>query len=550
MPTPAATLQQKLHTLRQRFIAQLPERLAQANAQWQESQASTEASARLAPVLHRFFHSIKGTGRTLGFERLAILADQGETSLSAGGTTSLARVLTALEQEVQTLTSQHPGELAGIVDHHVEFPPAPQSSTHNKQQRLIYLCDDEPEQVDQLVHHLRCFGHEAVHFTNTERFFSAVLDRRPDAVIMDVHFPQGQTAGTETLESLMRLTGESIPSIVLSSYSDFHSRLSAVRAGCHGYFTKPVKPLDLILAVDDITTPAEDEPLRVLVVDDEPDAADYHTLILEQAGMAVMQVNHPADALAALERFSADLLLIDVYMPVCSGEELASIIRQQLEHVGLPIIYLSTETDREKQISAMSAGVEAFLTKPVSPTELVAAVRLRAERLRMLRSLMSRDSMTGLYNHSTTTELINKALALGHREGSQHTLVMIDIDCFKEVNDTHGHLAGDQVIITLARLLKSRLRTYDIVGRYGGEEFVVLLKNIAVSATAELINTLRHDFSRVDYHAGQKHFRCTFSAGISHFPSQPSTEALRLTADKALYRAKNQGRNQVVIYDA
>ncbi|NYS61805.1 diguanylate cyclase [Vreelandella salicampi] len=550
MPTPAATLQKKLHTLRRRFIAQLPERLAQASAQWQESQASTEASARLAPVLHRFFHSIKGTGRTLGFERLAILADQGETSLSAGGTTSLARVLTALEQEVQTLTSQHPGEFADIIDHHVEFPPAPQSSTHNKQQRLIYLCDDEPEQVDQLVHHLRCFGHEAVHFTDTERFFSAVLARRPDAVIMDVHFPQGQTAGTETLESLMRLTGESIPSIVLSSYSDFHSRLSAVRAGCHGYFTKPVKPLDLILAVDEITMPAGDEPLRVLVVDDEPDAADYHTLILEQAGMAVTQVNHPADALAALERFSPDLLLVDVYMPVCSGEELASIIRQQLEHVGLPIIYLSTETDREKQISAMSAGVEAFLTKPVSPTELVSAVRLRAERLRMLRSLMSRDSMTGLYNHSTTTELINKALALGHREDSQHTLVMIDIDCFKEVNDTHGHLAGDQVIITLARLLKSRLRNSDIIGRYGGEEFVVLLKNIDVSATAELINTLRHDFSRVDYHAGQQHFRCTFSAGISHFPSQPSTEALRLTADKALYRAKHQGRNQVVTYDA
>jgi diguanylate cyclase (GGDEF)-like protein len=549
MPTPATTLQQKLHHLRQRFIAQLPERFAQACAQWQESQTSTEASARLAPVLHRFFHSIKGTGRTLGFERLALLADQGETTLSSGDTTSLDHVFTALDQEVQALTAQ-PHDAQVDVDHHIEFPHAPQSGTLNKHQRLIYLCDDEPDQIDQLKHHLRCFGHEVIHFTDTDAFFCAVLARRPDAVIMDVHFPQGKTAGTETLESLIRLTGEVIPSIVLSSYSDFHSRLSAVRAGCHGYFTKPIKPLDLILAVDEITLPAEEEPLRVLVVDDEPEAADYHTLILEQAGMTVATVNHPADALAALERFSPDLLLVDMYMPVCSGEELASIIRQQLEHVGLPIIYLSTETNREKQISAMSAGVEAFLTKPVIPEELVSAVRLRAERLRMLRSLMSCDSMTGLYNHSTTTELINKALSLGHREESQHTLVMIDIDCFKKVNDTHGHLAGDQVIITLARLLKSRLRTSDIIGRYGGEEFVVLLKNIDVSATAELINTLRHDFSHVDYHAGNQQFRCTFSAGISHFPSQPSTDALRLTADKALYRAKHQGRNQVVTYDA
>ncbi|KFC50097.1 response regulator, partial [Halomonas sp. SUBG004] len=188
-----------------------------------------------------------------------------------------------------------------------------------------------------------------------------------------------------------------------------------------------------------------------MIVDDEPEVAAYHALLLEQAGMAVQQVNHPADALTALERFSPDLLLVDVYMPVCSGEELANIIRQQPEHVGLPIIYLSSETDSQKQLSAMTAGVEAFITKPVIPDELVSAVTLRAERLRLLRSLMTRDSMTGLYNHSTTTELISKALAQAHRDNTEHAMAMIDIDHFKAVNDTHGHLAGDQVIITLAR---------------------------------------------------------------------------------------------------
>lgn len=228
-------------------------------------------------------------------------------------------------------------------------------------------------------------------------------------------------------------------------------------------------------------------------------------------------------------------------------EELASIIRQQPEHLGLPIIYLSSETDSQKQISAMSAGVEAFLTKPVQPEELVSAVRLRAERLRLLRSLMTRDSMTGLYNHSTTTELINKNLAQAHRDNSQHAMAMIDIDHFKQVNDTHGHLAGDQVIITLARLLKSRLRLSDIIGRYGGEEFVVLLKGINAEKAATLIDSLREDFALVDFHAGEVPFRCTFSAGISSFPAQPSTESLRLSADQALYRAKHHGRNQVVI---
>ncbi|CAO1668563.1 diguanylate cyclase [Halomonas sp. NYA30] len=549
MSKPAPSLHDKLNQLRERFIEQLPQRLATTTEQWQQSRLSAEEQTRLAPELHRFFHSLKGTGRSLGFERLAMLAEQAEEALTTASPRDdidayISQLLLKLEAEQQHLRSHHGQQKALAAVNSFEFSSQAQP-LRNKRQRLIYLCDDEPDQVDQLIHHLRCFGHEVVHFIDTEAFFNAVLTCRPDAVIMDVHFPLGQTAGTETITSLNKLTGEPLPTIVLSAYGDFHSRLSAVRAGCDGYFTKPVKPLDLMLAVDEITAPTAEEPLKVLIVDDEPEAAAYHALLLEEAGMIAQQVHHPADVLHALDHFSPDLLLVDVYMPVCSGEELATIIRQQPEHLGLPIIYLSSETDSQKQISAMAAGVEAFLTKPVQPEELVSAVRLRVERLRLLRSLMTRDSMTGLYNHSTTTELINKTLAQAHREDSQHAMAMIDIDHFKQVNDTHGHLAGDQVIITLARLLKSRLRLSDIIGRYGGEEFVVLLKGVSGEQAARLIESLREDFALVDFHAGDVRFRCTFSAGVSSFPEQPSTESLRLSSDQALYRAKELGRNQV-----
>lgn len=545
MKSSAPSLHDKLNQLRRRFITQLPDRLEKASDLWQQSQRSAEEEARVSPELHRFFHSLKGTGRSLGFERISLLADQAEAALNRQATTphAITHVLHQLAEEQQRLSYQPEQQKTLAALNSVEFSP---TQAHSQRKRLIYLCDDEPEQVGQLLHHLRCFGHEVVHFEEPDTFFNAVIHRRPDAIVMDVQFPQGQTAGTETLTSLNKLTGERLPSIVLSSHGDFLSRLSAVRAGCNGYFTKPVKPLDLMLAIDELTAPQDSEPLRVMVVDDEPHVAAYHALLLEEAGMVVQQVTHPADALSALERFSPDLLLVDVYMPVCSGEELATIIRQQPEYLGLPIIYLSSETDSQKQLSAMTAGAEAFITKPVNPHELVSAVRLRAERLRLLRSLMTRDSMTGLYNHSTTTEMITKALAQAHRDNTQHVMAMIDIDHFKTVNDTYGHLAGDQVIITLARLLKTRLRTSDIIGRYGGEEFAVLLKNIDETKACELIDALRSDFEQVDFHAGNAHFRCTFSAGISSFPEHPSTEALRLSADQALYHAKHQGRNQVV----
>ncbi|MCP1312821.1 MULTISPECIES: diguanylate cyclase [unclassified Halomonas] len=547
MSTPS-TLQEKLNELRLRFIAQLSTRIASTVDQWQQSAGSTEARAQLAPELHRFFHSLKGTGRSLGFERLSALAHQGEEALTALPVPAhidrtIERLLEALVQE-QAYLEQHKSQATLPASFNaVEFG----AGQRNNRQRLIYLCDDEPDQVTQLLHHLRCFGHEVVHFADTQAFFNAVLSRRPDAIIMDVQFPQGNTAGTETLTSLNRLTGERLPAIVLSAHGDFSSRLSAVRAGCSGYFTKPVKPLDLMLALDELTTPLDDEPLRVLVVDDDPAAADYHALVLEQAGMTVKRAHHPAEAFEALDYFSPDLMLVDMYMPVCSGEELATIVRQQTEYVGLPILYLSSETDRQKQLTAMNAGVEGFITKPVAPEELVSAVRLRAERLRHLRSLMTQDSMTGLYNHSTTTDLISRALVQAYRDDTRHAMAMIDIDHFKDVNDTHGHLAGDQVIITLARMLKTRLRVSDIIGRYGGEEFVVLLKGVSADTAAALIEELRQDFEQVDFNAGSARFNCTFSAGISAFPHHPSTEALRVSADRALYRAKNRGRNRVAI---
>ncbi|MBZ5488491.1 diguanylate cyclase [Halomonas aquamarina] len=549
MPAPAPSLHEKLNQLRQRFIAQLPLRLQQTADQWQASRASCEAESRLAPDLHRFFHSLKGTGRSLGFERLALLAEKAEDALTDAHPRAdlddfMTALLCQLNDELSYLQTDQGQQASLAALNSVEFTHQPEQ-VRSKRQRLIYLCDDELEHVSSLVHHLRCFGHEVVHFADTETFFNAVLTRRPDAVIMDVQFPHGQTAGTETLTSLNRLTGQELPSIVLSGHGDFHSRLSAVRAGCNGYFTKPVKPLDLMLAIDELTAPVDDEPLRVLIVDDEREVAEYHALLLEEAGMIVHQIHHPNDALNALERFSPDLLLVDVYMPVCSGTELANIIRQQPEYVGLPIIYLSSETDSQKQMSAMAAGVEAFITKPVVPDELVSAVRLRAERLRLLRSLMTRDSMTGLYNHSTTTDLINKTLAQAHRSGGRHAMAMIDIDHFKTVNDTHGHLAGDQVIITLSRLLRTRLRLSDTIGRYGGEEFVVLLRDVSIAQATSLIDGLRQDFALVDFHAGGVSFRCTFSAGISDFPNHPTTQSLRLAADQALYRAKHQGRNRV-----
>lgn len=551
------SLQEKIARLRASFVNQLPARLEEALEQMKLLKSDPEMNRVSAVELHRAFHSLKGTGKSFGFIDLAKIAEQAESytqqliDLPANRTPSgwpdtLEDLLYQLASQVQILAyadlqNGHPQD-APFFD--VEKTSSMQISSDSP---LIYLCDDEPEQVDHLANQLRCFGYQIEHFNDTQSFHKAVINKRPDAVIMDVYFPQGRTAGTDELASLKEVTGQQLPSIVLSGRDDFEARLSAVRAGCAAYFLKPAKPLELAAVLDDLMNDKPDEPYRILLVDDEPDVAEYHSLILEEAGMLVYQTHKPEVILETLRTFNPDLVLADMYMPVCDGVEMAAIIRQVPEYVGLPIVFLSSETNRKKQFKAMQVGVEGFITKPVIPEELVASVALRAERMRTLRSLMARDSLTGLYNHTTTTEMMNTALAHAMRQEETLAVVMIDLDKFKAVNDTYGHMAGDQVIVALARLFKHRLRNTDVIGRYGGEEFALLLKNLTPEKAKELVNELREDFSKIIFNAGNKQFKVTFSAGISFYPGCSRSEDLRMAADAALYKAKEQGRNQVVV---
>ncbi|WP_404418778.1 diguanylate cyclase [Marinospirillum sp.] len=561
MNSTQSTLQEKIARLRASFIAQLPKRLEEAQQQLSLLKADPCMNRVAAVELHRTFHSLKGTGYSFGFNELASIAGDAEDytqqlldlpdeSTPPGWPDQMIGLLQELASQAQILVYT---DLRN--DHPLQTPffemneGHPDETVKQSQQRLVYICDDELEQVTHLSYQLRCFGYQVEHFTETEDFDQAVVNKRPDAVIMDVRFPQGGTAGTDALAEIQKVTGQQLPAIVLSGRDDFEARLSAVRAGCQSYFTKPAKPLELAAALDEVMSDEPFEPYRILIVDDEPEVAQYHSLILEEAGMLVHQLSRPANVLATLQEFRPDLVLLDVYMPECTGLELSALIRQLPEYLSLPIVYLSSETDRQKQFSAMQVGVEGFITKPVIPEELVAAVALRAERMRSLRSLMVRDSLTGLYNHTTTTELIEAALSQAKRKQESLCMVMLDLDRFKDVNDTYGHVAGDQVLLALSRILRHRLRTNDIVGRYGGEEFAILLKDVTSEVAMKLIDQLREDFSRIRFSSGDKEFNCTFSAGISSFPVHTRAEELRIAADKALYQAKDKGRNQIMLDD-
>jgi diguanylate cyclase (GGDEF)-like protein len=188
-----------------------------------------------------------------------------------------------------------------------------------------------------------------------------------------------------------------------------------------------------------------------------------------------------------------------------------------------------------------------FLVKPVVPRHLISAVTLRVMRARFLRALMVHDGLTGLLNHTAIKEELLREVVRSKRLNTPLSFAMMDIDFFKKVNDTYGHAAGDRVIKSLARLLKQRLRGTDIIGRYGGEEFAVIMNDTDAASAAKVIDEIHNVFSRLLHLSEENEFSVSFSCGIADLAHFPDAASLSEAADKALYQAKQRGRNKVVV---
>jgi diguanylate cyclase (GGDEF)-like protein len=291
----------------------------------------------------------------------------------------------------------------------------------------------------------------------------------------------------------------------------------------------------------------EQEAYRVLIVEDSKTAAFAIRRTLEESGIVSEVINDPRVVLTALKQFNPDLILMDMYMPNCTGVEAARVIRQHSEFLSVPIVYLSGETNVALQVDAMRLGGDHFLTKPFNPVFLNAIVRTKIDRYRALRRTMYHDSLTGLLNHTSGKSTLDVLLTnLGQQE-RQLSVVMMDIDHFKKVNDSYGHPVGDQVIRSLSWLLKQRLRKHDVVCRYGGEEFLIALPDVSGEQAFAIMDRVRQDFAQIRHPHKDGFFHATSSAGIAVFPRHRTADALIKSADEALYAAKRAGRNQVQV---
>jgi diguanylate cyclase (GGDEF)-like protein len=318
-----------------------------------------------------------------------------------------------------------------------------------------------------------------------------------------------------------------------------------LRAGADATIQAEQETVTVLGRVLDLIQSQEQEPYRVLVVEDSSTAIAMIQRSLSQHGIDSLPISNPQQLLEVAEKYRPDLVLMDMYMPHCTGVEATRVLRQLAPYQSLPVVYLSSETDMGMQVEALRLGGDQFLTKPCNPVLLAAVVKTKIERYRETQRSTQHDGLTGLLNHSAAKSRLNQLVLSMQSPNDCLCVAMLDIDHFKSINDTYGHPVGDQVIRSLAWLLKGRLRTSDIIGRYGGEEFLVVLNNACLDEAQTVLDCIRADFATLPHAHANGTLRATFSAGIAAFPALSGGNELTHAADEALLQAKRLGRNRV-----
>lgn len=296
----------------------------------------------------------------------------------------------------------------------------------------------------------------------------------------------------------------------------------------------------------------------VLVIDDSDSARARIRCVLEDAGLfaRVVEARDGIAGLQALLTEAVDAVLCDLEMPGLDGEKLLRAHRERAGAEDVPFFFLTAERDPDRLARLLRGGAADTVTKPFHPAELIARLEthLRLRKLRaelreknaILERLSTTDDLTGLRNRRFVGEVLAFEVMRATRYGTPLSVLMADVDHFKRVNDQHGHPTGDAVLAFVGRVVAQVLRTTDVAGRYGGEEFLVVLPNTDLDGAAALGERLRGTLEASECEVpGGARLAVSISAGVAQLAPGEKPSALVQRADAALYEAKGAGRNRI-----
>lgn len=447
----------------------------------------------------------------------------------------------------------------------------------------VLVVDDVPANLKLLDARLSAEYFDVVTATNGHQALAICERGECDLVLLDVMMPE-----MDGFEVCRRLKSNALthhlPVVLVTALDQPSDRVRGLEAGADDFLTKPVSDVALIARVrslarlkrmtDELRMRAvtsreigiespEQEALvekgsggKILIVDDRPASYDRLSKVLLQEHRVTVE-HSPADALFRASEGNFDLLVVSLSLSQYDGLRLCSQVRSLERTRNVPILAICDDDNNARLVRGLEIGVNDFLVKPIDKNELLARVRTQvrkkryAERLRdnvqLSIEMAITDALTGLYNRRYMESHLASQVQEANTRGKPLTTLVLDIDFFKAINDTHGHDAGDAVLREFATRIRKSIRGIDLACRYGGEEFVIVMPETDISVATLVAERLRRRIASDPFPIpdGQV-VVVTISAGLAALGADDDAASMLKRADLALYRAKRDGRNRVV----
>ncbi len=529
--------EKKFQDSRLQYIKGLSGKISEINFIWNQLNSS---GWRIEVILkmRNLAHNLCGSGGTFGFHELSEQARSLEQSLD------MIKINNDENPDEESINRINHllGALQETALHTIQvYPSIPVSLSKTN---LIYILDANKEASLGISRQLLYFGCNVKTISDVSMLQENLKNSAPLLIIIDAEFSNIMLGTNNVIQTLRKEWQLICPIIYISTSNSFEDRVVAMKEGVNAYFNKPLDTSLLLERINILTNAQIVEPYRILLVEDDLQLANLYSLILERGGLKVFVETIPEQVINRIIDINPELVVMDLYMPNYNGIELIKVIRQHQSFFTLPIVLLTSEHDVNVQFLAREVGVDDFLHKPITEKHLFDSILNRVQRSRYSNISMTKDSLTGLFVHKKINEYLSTQLHLCKRYNTPLSYIIIDLDHFKNINDTYGHLVGDSVIVALSNFLKTSIRVTDFLGRLGGEQFVLICPETTGKSALNIIERLRKHFATINHYADSHTFRVTFSAGVASFPKYQDQEIMMAEADKALYKSKDNGRNQ------
>ncbi len=518
--------------LRREYLQEAPARLAELRKDVDAFRAGEpDAAASLATRFHR----LAGSGGSYGFDEISRIARDAERWLERTPAPTPAEV-GQLDAALAELARALDGALGDF-----EVMAEPDGREFSWLARLVVPAGSLR---DELTSALESAGYR-VELDDAARPPEEITPSdRPDLVVISA-----EPAAGDPYAMAAAWTGTRFPrprAVALLELGRGIDRLRAITAGVDAIFSLDQIAHELPRYARTLSRLGA-PPQSVLLIEGNPAQAGSLAHELEQASIRVLRAASASAAQDFLDREVPDLILLNSSLADIDGLTFARYLRQDPRFHLVPIVFLTSAATVRAHIDALRAGADDFLTLPVDPHLLLQVVISRAERGRRIREMVHRDGLTGLLNHATLMAELEHAVEYARRSGETFAFLVFDLDHFRRINERFGHLVGDQVLFHVAALLRSNVRASDLIGRYGGEEFAMILRGCARSGAelvARKLQRLIGDTPAETSDGSAAPVRA--SAGCACFLTDGVTAAeIGHAAERALHRAKSGGRDRV-----